>query len=193
MEYSTMTNSNNNTGIDESIKEIISLQERLLSSSTPEELKEDTLQSIERLKRMIKLGGYSSEFENVNKYIDWITKVPWGITSKDNLDIRNAKALLDSSHHGMDSVKNLILDYLAAMQLSIDNSRKLEEVNVGNIPTQIASFSQSPSPRIHQKVSEESSLSSPVFLFLGLQGVGKTSIAKSIADAMDRKFARISL
>lgn len=193
MEYSTMTNPNNNAGIDEGLKEIISLQERLLSSSTPEELKEDTSQSIERLKRMIKLGGYSSEFENVNKYIDWITKVPWGITSKDNLDIRNAKALLDSSHHGMESVKNLILDYLAAMQLSIDNSRKLEERNVGSIPTQIASFSQSPSPRIHQKVSEESSLSSPVFLFLGLQGVGKTSIAKSIADAMDRKFARISL
>lgn len=182
---------NNTTVIDEALNEVILLQEKLLKSAMPEELKEDTTHSIERLKRMAKLGGYSSEFENINKYIDWITRIPWDTVSEDNLDITNAKAIMDSSHHGMESVKSLILDYLAAMQLSIENSRRVSTQEV--IPTQISSFVQSPSPRVARSNVDASSLTAPVFLFLGLQGVGKTSIAKSIADAMNRKFARISL
>ena len=191
MEYTAPTNTNNITGIDESLNEIVMLQDKLLQSSVPERLKEDTEHSIDRLKRMIKLGGYSSEFESVNKYIDWITKIPWSTTSTDNLDIRNAKEIMDSSHHGMEAVKNLILDYLAAMQLSIENRNQVPTQQV--IPTQISSFTQSPSPRVGKSNADASSLTAPVFLFLGLQGVGKTSIAKSIADAMNRKFARISL
>ncbi len=184
-------NVNNMSTLDEGLNEIVLLQEKLINSSTPEALKEDTMHSIERLKRMIKLGGYSSEFENVNKYIDWITRIPWSVVSRDNLDIRNAKEIMDSSHHGMESVKSLILDYLAAMQLSMENARK--EIPQEIMPTQISSFVQSPSPRIAKSNADASSLKAPVFLFLGLQGVGKTSIAKSIADAMDRKFARVSL
>ena len=191
MEYTAPTNSNSLSGVDESLKEIVVLQEKLLQSSAPEKLKEDTIHSIERLKRMAKLGGYSSEFENVNKYIDWITRIPWGQVSEDNLDINNAKAIMDSSHHGMESVKNLILDYLAAMQLSMENAKRLEAPQV--IPTQMSSFVQPPVQKVATSNADASSLTAPVFLFLGLQGVGKTSIAKSIADAMNRKFARISL
>ncbi len=191
MENTASTNFSNQTGIDESLNEIIALQQKLINSSAPEQLKEDTLHSIERLKRMVKLGGYSSEFENVNKYIDWLTRIPWGVSSTDNLDIKNAKVILDSSHHGMDSVKNLILDYLAAMQLSIENSK--QPVFQDAIPTQISSFTPQPNLQVARSNADASSLTAPVFLFLGLQGVGKTSIAKSIADSMNRKFARISL
>lgn len=191
MEYTASTNLNNQTGADNSLTEIITLHEKLVKSSAPEQLKEDTTHSIERLKRMVKLGGYSSEFENVNKYIDWITRIPWGIVSSDNLDIKNAREIMDSSHHGMDSVKNLILDYLAAMQLSMQNTT--QPVVAQAMPTQISSFVPSPNPRIVGSNVDASSLTAPVFLFLGLQGVGKTSIAKSIADSMNRKFARISL
>lgn len=191
MENSAPTNLNNGSVLNEGLKEILLLQEKLLKSSAPEGLKEDTLHSIERLERMVKLGGYSSEFENVNKYVDWVARIPWGIDTTDNLDIRNARLIMDSSHHGMDAVKNLILDYLAAMQLSMQNSRNTETPQI--IPTQIPTFAQSPSPRTPKRSSDENSLTAPVFLFLGLQGVGKTSIAKSIADAMNRKFVRISL
>lgn len=191
MEYTAPNNLNNMSGVDDGLSEIVMLQEKLTSSTVPEQLKEDTMHSIERLKRMIKLGGYSSEFESVNKYIDWIVRIPWGIESTDNLDIRNARAIMDASHHGMDTVKNLILDYLAAMQLSIQNTR--QPVVQDPIPTQVSSFTQSPSPRVAKSNADASSLTAPVFMFLGLQGVGKTSIAKSIADSMGRKFARVSL
>jgi len=119
---------------------------------------------------MAKWGNYSSEFESVDKYVDWITRIPWGSVTQDNLNIQNAKQIMDRSHFGMDTVKNLILDYLSVMQL-----RKLRGYRE-DVPMQMDGVAKS-----------------PVFLFVGLQGVGKTSIAKSIADSMGRKFARVSL
>jgi ATP-dependent Lon protease len=156
------------------LSEIVQLQNKLSSSNAPVELKEDTMRSIERLERIAKWGNYSSEFENVDKLVDWITRIPWGTISEDNLDIKNAKEMMDSTHYGMDVVKNLILDYLAVMQIQKATGRnKLQGNGMGNL--------------------RGSSANAPVLLFLGLQGVGKTSIAKSIAQAMGRKFARVSL
>ena len=153
---------------DNVMSEIVELQNKLSSSNAPIELKEQTMRTIQRLERMAKLGNYSSEFESVDKYVDWITRIPWGIVSKDNLDIQNARQMMDSTHYGMNTVKEMILDYLAVMQLR--NIQKARGVNIDDSSTQI-----------------------PTLLFIGLQGVGKTTIAQSIAKAMGRKFARISL
>lgn len=156
------------------LSEIVELQNKLSSSNAPIELKEDTMRSIERLERIAKWGNYSSEFENVDKLVDWITRIPWGAITEDNLDINNAKEMMDSTHYGMDVVKNLILDYLAVMQIQKATGRnKVQENGMEHL--------------------RGSSANAPVLLFLGLQGVGKTSIAESIAQAMGRKFARVSL
>jgi len=157
------------------LAEVIELQNKLSSSNAPIELKEDVMRTIDRLERMAKWGNYSSEFESVDKYVDWITRIPWGTISDDNLDINNAKQLMDSTHYGMDTIKNLILDYLAVMQL-----QKMTGRNTSNTENNMANL-------------RGSSANAPVLLFLGLQGVGKTSIAKSIAQSMGRKFARVSL
>lgn len=148
------------------ISEVVELGNKLSNSNAPIELKESTMRSISRLERIAKWGNYSSEFETVDKYVDWVTRIPWGVLSKDNLEISNARQIMDSTHYGMDMVKEMILDYLAAMQLKSMNRGS------GVIATKTES---------------------PVLLFLGLQGIGKTSIAQSIAQAMGRKFARISL
>ncbi len=148
------------------IAEIVELGNKLSSSNTPVELKEQVMRTIQRLERMAKWGSYSSEFESVDKYVDWVTRIPWGVVSEDNLDIKNAKELLDSTHYGIETVKEMILDYIAAMQL-----KKL----------------------VKGKDSVEKTPTTPTLLFLGLQGIGKTTIAQSIAKAMGRKFARISL
>lgn len=150
------------------ISEIIELQNKLASSRAPIELKEESMKSIQRLERMAKWGNYSSEFEGIDKYVDWVTRIPWGVLSQDNLDINNAKQLMDSTHFGMETVKEMILDYLAAMQLKSIRNKRIEN-------------------------SEEKSSPTPTLLFVGLQGIGKTSIAQSIAKAMGRKFARVSL
>ena len=150
------------------ISEIVELQNKLSSSNAPIELKEGSMKSIQRLERMAKWGNYSSEFEGVDKYVDWVTRIPWGVLSQDNLDINNAKQLMDSTHYGMETVKEMILDYLAAMQLKSIRNRRIESGVEKSSPT-------------------------PTLLFVGLQGIGKTSIAQSIAKAMGRKFARVSL
>ncbi len=178
----------NDFGIDESVSEIVALENKLLSSSVPSGLKEEGIQSINRLKRMVRMGGYSNEFETVSKYIDWIVRIPWGNYSPDNLDIYQAKKIMDSTHFGMESVKNLILDYLASMQLKQGSFSSRQ-----TIPTQLQVNDESMYQRQVPKVENEHHISTPVFLFVGLQGVGKTSIAKSIATSMNRKFARVSL
>ncbi len=172
--------------IDENVSDILLLKNKLVNSNAPIDLKNEVLSSIERLERVAKKGVYSSEYENVSKYVDCVTNIPWGILSRDNLDIRNAKEIMDSTHYGMDGIKNAILDYLAAMQL--ESRQNLNQYVA--MPSPIGSLSERPEL---VALSKSNFSKSPVFLFVGLQGVGKTSIAKSIAQAMGRKFVRISL
>ena len=170
MDLDTARPQNNTKSVpNEIISEIVELRNELSSSNVPVGLKEDTMKSVDRLQRMAKWGNYSSEFETVDKYVDWITRIPWGKVTEDNLNIQNAKDMMDSTHYGMDTIKNLILDYISVMQL-----KKVKERRDPN------SEGKRNSP-------------APVLLFLGLQGVGKTTIAQSIAQAMGRKFARVSL
>jgi ATP-dependent Lon protease len=179
----------NNTGGDFQ-EDINRLQQKLSTSNAPQDLKEETLRAIDRLSRIAKYGHYSTEFETIDKYVDWITRIPWGNLTQDNYDIENARQIMDSTHYGMDTVKNLILDYLAVMQLQSQGmtSPAPEPVNLGN-----RDFSNPYNvPPVADNRNDATS-KSPVLLFVGLQGVGKTSIAKSIAKAMGRKFARVSL
>ncbi len=189
-DYNTGTGASTNaTLIDENLNEVLALESKLSSSNIPEGLKEEAMRSVQRLKRMFKMGGYSGEFETVNKYIDWITRIPWGVTSNDNFNIENAKNLMDKTHYGMDTIKDLILDYLATMQL-----QSMGGIRRNNLPSQIPFTNNNvQSEHVEMAVLKGSSANAPVFLFVGLQGVGKTSIAKSIASSMGRKFSRVSL
>lgn len=179
---------NNNNVTDDSVAEVLALKNLLINSNAPIELKNDAITSIERLERIARKGVYSAEFENVSKYIDWIAKIPWGKVSQDNFDLRNAKEIMDSTHYGMDPVKNVIMDYIASMQLESMPGRDL----YNNAPSQSLGTLDA-KPILNSPANRSGLAKAPVFLFVGLQGVGKTSIAKSIAEAMGRKFIRISL
>ncbi len=189
-----MDNSNQNTNrtgliMDEGLREVLELENKLKTSRTPDGLKKEAMRSVSRLKRMFKMGAYSAEFENVNKYVDWVTRIPWGVLSEDTLDISNARKVMDETHYGMDVIKELILDYLATMQLM-----RMGGVKKESLPSQVSVPSNQEFVRNQEVgVLRGSSANAPVFLFVGLQGVGKTSIAKSIASSMNREFARVSL
>lgn len=175
------------TGTDsEVIAEIEELESKINSSQMPVELKERALRSIERLYRMAKRGSYTGEFETVEKYIFWITSIPWGKFSEDTLDVNNAKGIMDQSHYGMETVKNLVLDYLAVMQLQ---NRNLQQ----NVAAPDSTQPSGGAATVDMGVLRGSSANAPVMLFVGLQGVGKTSIAKSIAKAMGRDFTRVAV
>ena len=189
MNQSAQSNNVNNFAGDFQ-EDIQLLDKKLSNSNAPDPLKEETLRAVSRLSRIAKYGHYSTEFETIDKYVDWITRIPWGVTTNDNYDIENAKAIMDSTHYGMETIKDLILDYLAVMQLQ---SKGLSSV----VPQQSSvdgNGVQNPYnvPAVADNTGKRDS-KSPVLLFVGLQGVGKTTIAKSIAKSMGRKFARVSL
>ncbi|MFD3156253.1 endopeptidase La [Haloimpatiens sp. FM7330] len=138
---------------DEFKKEIKEYEKKIKKAKLPKEAKEKALYELKRLERS---GSYSSEGNVIRNYLDWIIDLPWNKCTKDNIDIKKAREILDSEHYGLKDVKTRIIEYLAV-----------------------------------KKVSK--SLKGPILCLVGPPGVGKTSIAKSIANALNRNFVRMSL
>jgi ATP-dependent Lon protease len=109
-----------------------------------------------QLRKLERMHPDSSEATTVRNYMDWLTTLPWGKLSRDNLDLAKARVILDEDHYGLEQVKDRILEYLSV--------RKLKKTSKG-----------------------------PVLCFVGPPGVGKTSLGRSIARALGRKFVRLSL
>jgi len=118
-----------------------------------EEAKKEVEKNIERLKKM---HPDSAESAVVRNYLDWMLELPWSIYTKDNLNIRRARTVLNHDHYGLEKVKERILEYLSVRKLTA---------------------------KAH----------GPILCFVGPPGVGKTSLGRSIARALNKKFVRISL
>ena len=133
--------------------EIEAFRKKLNSKKFPTAVVERGLKDIERLNSM---PQGSPEASMVRSYLEWLTELPWKKRSRDTTNIRDAARILASHHHGLDRVKERLLEYIAVRRLS-RNSR------------------------------------SPILCFVGPPGVGKTSLGRSIAEALSRKFVRVSL
>lgn len=141
-------------GEDEALaKEINELKTAINKAKMPDKVEEIALKELSRLERM---NPASAEFTVTRTYLDYLIAMPWEVLTEDNLDINNAKKILDEDHYNLEKVKERILEYLAVRKLKGD-------------------------------------LKGPILCFVGPPGVGKTSLGKSIARAMGRKFIRISL
>ncbi len=148
------------------VAQIQSLEGLVQNSDTPEELKDLIANKLTVVAEMAKRGGeFTREYDQTSHYIDWVVNLPWKKRSEDILDLEHAKTILGKSHYGMDELKERIFEYLAVLQLNIKRSKSAGE---------------------NYKAAR-----APILFFLGLVGTGKTTIAKSIAEAMGRKFARI--
>jgi len=100
------------------IKETEKLKSKLDKVTLPPELKTKAADMVERLTLMSQLDSYSSEYERTSQYIAWITSLPWDKESHDQIDLKTARTILDKHHHGMDQVKDRILEYLSVMSLN---------------------------------------------------------------------------
>lgn len=147
--------------------EIEKLKKQVKESSPPPGLLEKILAMLARLSRMAKFGGYSAEYEQLSRYIDWVIHLPWQKETKDILDLEYARQILDKNHHGLEEIKERLLEYLAVLQLRTFPNQSSEE-------------------KSDSLVSR-----APILLFVGLVGTGKTTLGYSIAEAMGRKFIRI--
>lgn len=107
-----------NSDYAELFQEVEELGKKVLAAQLPQGLKEKINTMLIRLKRMTKYGGYSEEYDKVSHYIDWILKIPWTQKTADNLDLSRASQVLDKHHHGMEKVKEKILQYMAVLKLN---------------------------------------------------------------------------
>lgn len=144
------------------IFEIKKLEDKIKSVYLPDELKVKCTTMVNRLSVLIKTGNFSLDYEGTERYVDWVTSLPWNNSSKDILDLDYAKKTLDKSHYGLGDVKNEIFEYLSVMILK---SMRGQE-----------------GPRISH---------APILCLVGLVGTGKTTIAYSIAQALGRRIERI--
>lgn len=110
----------------------------------------------EELNRLGHLEPAVLEFNVTRNYLDWLTKIPWGQRSIENYSIPHARKVLDEDHHGLQDVKDRILEFIAVGKL-------------------------------------RGTVEGKIICFVGPPGVGKTSIGKSIARALNRQFYRFSV
>ncbi|MCK4738812.1 MAG: endopeptidase La [Deltaproteobacteria bacterium] len=139
--------------VEENAEEALELKDQIKKAKMPKDVEKEAKKQADRLEAM---HPDAAEATLIRTYLEWLVELPWSVTTKDNLDIKKAKKVLDDDHYDLEKVKERILEYLAV--------RKLKKDTKG-----------------------------PILCFVGPPGVGKTSLGRSIARAMGRKFVRISL
>jgi len=133
---------------------VAQLRERLEKKKhVPESVVTEAKKELQRLEMT---PSSSPNYGIIHSYVEWILDLPWGEYSKDKLDLKRARKILDEDHYGLEKVKKRIIEYLAVLKLKKD-------------------------------------MKAPILCFYGPPGVGKTSLGKSIARALNREFERFSL
>ncbi|MGI8401094.1 MAG: endopeptidase La [Gemmatimonadaceae bacterium] len=189
-------------GDDDSSKEITELRDKL----TKLELSKEGRAEVEReLGRLERAGRESMEAQVIRTYLEWIAELPWNKRSDDQLDLRHAETVLEEDHYGLTDVKDRVLEFLAVRQLRA--KQLAEEVEkTGEVPAaKLLTEKDDATPTLatgdtaDRLITDQAEAKSramakgPILLFIGPPGVGKTSIAKSIARSLGREYVRVAL
>ena len=187
-------------GEDIDSQEIDDLRERIEVLKLPEEARQEVDRELRRLER---IPRESAEGQVVRTFLETIADLPWSETSEEQLDLPHAEEILERDHYGLQDVKDRVLDFLAVRKLQDENkahsladetdSEEPEEGGESGEP-ETDGEDDSKGEQIDSDVpGHADDRSGETLLFVGPPGVGKTSIARSIADAMGRKYVRVSL
>lgn len=155
-------------------QEIQILVDKVSQATLPPELLTKAQRQLSSLNRQHGTASYNASFDQTERYLDWITELPWTKKSEDNLDIDKAREILETTHYGLEPIKLRILEFIAVlrMQKQAQEDQKRAEVV--------------------KEALKQGQQAQPVLFFVGLPGIGKTSIAYTVAKALNREFIRIA-
>ena len=154
-------------GEEDEVVEGDELRKRFAALELPEAAKKEVERELQRLERA---NRDSMEAQVIRTYLETMAELPWNKRAEESLDLKRAGEILEQDHYGLNDVKDQVLEFLAVRQL---RQRAPQQAAQGN--------------------DDDKEAKGPILLFVGPPGVGKTSIAKSIARAMGRPYVRISL
>ena len=175
-------------------------------------LDEDQRAEVEReLKRLERTSPQSAEYQVIRTFLEWVTELPWNVRSEDKIDLALSTEILDEDHYGLEDVKDRVLEFLAVRKLQLD---RWEDSGNGAGDDRAGGAGEATKPDKASTAEESSDANGtagvadtpaesveaevvggrgPILLFVGPPGVGKTSIAQSIARSLGREYVRISL
>jgi ATP-dependent Lon protease len=159
---------------DETTLEVQEYREKIAKAGMPEEAEKEALRELGRLEKM---PPQAAEYSVIKTYLDWLTDLPWQTLTEDNLDIAHARQVLDEDHYDLTEIKDRMLEFLAVRKLRLERGVDEEESAEGGTGL---------SP-VHRDAQ------ATVLCFIGPPGTGKTSLGRSVARALGRKFTRMSL
>ena len=155
-------------GEDDEGDELTSLKKKINQAGMPKAAKQKALKD---LKRLQKLSLHSPESGYIRSWLETMVEIPWSKSSANNISLTKAAKILKQDHYALEEVKERILEYLAVMQLKKKRSNK----------------------KIFKNKNANSAIVPTIICFVGPPGVGKTSVGRSIAKALGRNFAKLSL
>jgi ATP-dependent Lon protease len=160
---------------DEQEAEIQEFERRIAAAGMPEEAEKEARRELDRMRKM---PTQAAEYSVIKTYLDWMVSLPWRMTTEDNLDISHARLVLDEDHYGLEKIKERILEFLAVRKLRLE--RRVDEGGAA-------------ASSVEQKDLIRREREGVILCFVGPPGTGKTSLGRSIARAMGRKFIRLAL
>lgn len=163
------------------IDEVNGLRKKLKEAQVPPEMETRMISSLEEIERLEHDITARVHIEQMLRYIDWVVSLPWSVRSADQLDLPNARKILEMHHYGLQPVKERILEYLAVIKLNQDRWTK-------EAAARSADSRESEASSTHAMLARRA----PILCLVGLVGTGKTTLAKSIAQSMGRRFVRIA-
>ncbi|KAH7328265.1 Lon protease C-terminal proteolytic domain-containing protein [Stachybotrys elegans] len=197
-----------NQNDDQEANDLEELARKLQAAQLPPEVSKTVQRELRRLQKMMPAN---QEYQVTRNWLETLSEIPWATMTEDRLGpdtLTRARKQLDEDHYGLDKVKKRLIEYLAVLRLkqslADEVSQKIQAAEEEQATTNKASIADDPafdsndapeadSPKVEILKSQRVVDKSPIMLLVGPPGVGKTSLAKSVASALGRKFHRISL
>jgi ATP-dependent Lon protease len=185
------------------------LSTRIEALGMPAAVRARALKEVSRLEQ---IPGASPEMGMVRTWIDWLIDLPWGERPVEHIDIERAAAILDEDHYGLDKVKDRILEWMAVRDRAQRRAAAVAEATLEAVAAEVEPVADTaapvadvadaaaevpgpgqPDPMVEATTRPPRGLQTPILCLVGPPGVGKTSLGRSIARAMGRRFVRLSL